>query len=292
MFIRDLIRDSEPSISFEFFPPKTDAGEDKLLGVIRDELAPLNPTFVSCTYGAGGSSRDRTLRVVERIASETDVTPMAHLTIVGHRPGELEAIVSDLAAAGIENILALGGDPPADDDAFVQPEDAFEHAIELVRLVHAHASGDFSVGCAGFPEVHPAAPDMETDVGHMIDKVKAGVDFILTQFFFEADHYWRFVETAERMGKPDEVPIIPGIMPVTNIKQITRMAELSGADFPPWLAEKLEAAGDDADAMAAVGIAEATKLCGELLDAGAPGLHFYTLNKSPATRQIYSNLDL
>lgn len=294
MFIRDRIAAAGRSFSFEFFPPKTPEGEAELWELLTGDLAALEPTFVSVTYGAGGSTRHRTIGLTARIARETSLLPMAHLTTVGTSRAELHGIVSALHEGGVRNILALRGDPPRDGTDFAPPEDGLAHAIELVRLVHDLAPGDFCVGVAGFPEKHPDAGDFETDVRFLVEKVKAGADFVLTQFFFEARHWERLVETALDLGLPEDVPIIPGIMPVTNLKSITRMAELSGADFPAWLSEKLHAAEERGgeDAVWDVGIEEATKLCEDLLRAGAPGLHFYTLNKSPATRQIYLNLGL
>jgi methylenetetrahydrofolate reductase (NADPH) len=294
MFIRDRIAQSGKSFSFEFFPPKTSEGEAQLWDVLTEELAPLAPTFVSVTFGAGGSTQGRTIALTERIARETDLLPMAHLTTVGATRAELDSIVTQLKAAGVSNILALRGDPPRGVEDFVNPPGGLDHAIDLVRLVHDNPAGDFCVGVAGFPETHPDAVDFETDVRFLVEKVKAGADFVLTQFFFEAVHYRRLVETAAELGMPENVPIVPGIMPVTNLKSISRMAELSGADFPVWLEEKLvsaESAGGE-EAVWEVGLNEATRLCEELLQAGAPGLHFYTLNRSPATRQIYADLGL
>jgi methylenetetrahydrofolate reductase (NADPH) len=292
VLIRELIAAQGASYSFEFFPPKTPEAAEELWRVIRDDLAPLDPTFVSVTYGAGGSTRDRTIDLVIRIARETAVTPMAHLTTVGASPSHLHDVVTELAAGGVRNILALRGDPPRDAPDFVSPPDELTHAIDLVRLVRSHPAGDFCIGVAGFPEKHPDAPDFDTDVRHLVEKVKAGADFVITQFFFEARHYFRLVDAAYAAGLPESVPIIPGIMPVTNVRQITRFAQLSGAEFPAWLAERLNAVGDDPEAVRRVGVEEASKLCAELLERGAPGLHFYTLNRSTATREIYAALGL
>ncbi|MCC7077769.1 MAG: methylenetetrahydrofolate reductase [NAD(P)H] [Acidimicrobiia bacterium] len=294
MFIRDRIDQAGRSFSFEFFPPKTPEGEEQLWQVLTEDLAPLHPTFVSVTFGAGGSRRDHTIRLTERIGRETDLLPMAHLTTVGTTRAEIDGIVTQLHAAGVRNILALRGDPPRDQPDFVPPPGGLEHAVDLVRLIRDRDGDEFCVGVAGFPEKHPDAPDFETGVRHLVEKVKAGADFVLTQFFFEAVHYRRLVETAAELGLPEDVPVIPGIMPVTNLSSITRMAELSGTDFPAWLADRLGAAeaGGGSDAVWEAGVEEATRLCEDLLDAGAPGLHFYTLNRSPATRQIYVNLGL
>lgn len=292
MFLREAVLGRKPSISFEFFPPKSDDAEDELLRVIRDELAPLRPTFVSCTYGAGGSTRDRTLRVVARILAETDITPVAHLTTIGASREELSETVQLLYDMGVRNILALRGDPPQGETEYRPHPDGLPHAVDLVRLVKSHPAGRIGVGVAAFPETHPEAPDMETDVGWLVAKAAAGAEVAWTQFFFEARHYWRLLDTARRLGLPEDFPVIPGIMPVTNVSQIRRFAELSGSEFPGWLAERLHGAGEDPEAVRAVGVAAATDLCVELLDGGAPGLHFYTLNRSPATREIYRNLGI
>lgn len=289
-FIRDIIRERGRTFSFEFFPPKTDAGMDALWRVITEDLAPLDPAFVSVTYGAGGSTRDNTIHIVRRIAQETSITPMAHLTTVLAGREEIHRVVTELAEAGVRNILALRGDPPRDMPDYDRGGDEFAYAADLVEFIHEHAAAQFCVGVAAFPECHPLAPDLETDVANFVAKVNAGADFAITQFFFEAHHYWRYRELADRHGMPGDVPVIPGIIPVTNLAQVQRIAQLSGADFPGWLFERLAAAGDDPDTVHKVGVDQATELCRELLDGGAPGIHFYTLNKSPATRQIFANL--
>ena len=286
--IRDLLASGRRSFSFEFFPPKTDEGEATLWRAIR-ELEPLQPTFVSVTYGAGGSTRDRTIRIVQRIAAETALTAVAHFTCVGASRDELREVIRDIEAAGIRNVLALRGDMPSGPDAeWKAHEDGLAHADELVRLLHAE--GDFCVGVAAFPEGHPESADKATDVKHLANKVAAGADFAVTQFFFDAADYFQLVEMAADAGCA--VPIIPGIMPVTNVSQIERFAKLSGAAFPPDLAERLHAVEDDPEAVRAIGVEVATELCRELLDGGAPGLHFYTLNRSTATREIYERLGL
>ncbi len=293
MSIRSLIASGERLISFEFFPPKSAEAEEKLWQIIRNELAPLRPDFISVTYGAGGSTRDRTLRLVERIATETEITPVAHLTTVLATGAELESILDRLDAAGVHDVLALRGDPPAG----IEPgaplhHDGLAHAVDLVRLIRARGRDHFSVGVAAYPEVHPEAMDAESDARHLVEKVRAGADFVVTQFFFEARHYLDLRERALCLGLPDAVPIIPGIMPVTNLKQIERFAELSGAELPEWMKERLRAVAGDPSAVRALGVELATELCSELLEAGAPGLHFYTLNRSSATREIYKNLGL
>ena len=293
MSIRSLIASGERLISFEFFPPKSAEAEEKLWQIIRNELAPLRPDFISVTYGAGGSTRDRTLRLVERIATETEITPVAHLTTVLATEAELESILDRLDAAGVHDVLALRGDPPAG----IEPgaplhHDGLAYAVDLVRLIRARGRDHFSVGVAAYPEVHPEAADAESDARHLVEKVRAGADFVVTQFFFETRHYLDLRERARRLGLPDAVPIIPGIMPVTNLKQIERFAELSGAELPEWMKERLRAVAGDPSAVRALGVELATELCSELLEAGAPGLHFYTLNRSSATREIYKNLGL
>lgn len=288
--IRDIIGERDRSFSFEFFPPKTDAGTESLWRVITEDLAPLDPAFVSVTYGAGGSTRDNTIRIVRRIAAETDITPMAHLTTVLATRDEIRQVVAELAAAGVRNILALRGDPPRDMPDYDRGSDEFAYAADLVEFIHEHPDADFCVGVAAFPETHPLSPNLDTDVRNFVAKVKAGADFAITQMFFEARHYWRYRDLAAQYGMPEGVPIIPGIMPVTNVSQVQRIAQLSGADFPAWLLDRLTAAGDDPEAVHRVGVEAATELCRELLDGGAPGIHFYTLNKSPATREIFANL--
>jgi len=272
-----------PSYSFEFFPPRTPAAEIALTTAL-EELEPLGPSYVSVTYGAGGSTREKTHEIVTGILRDTQMTPMAHLTCVGHTRAQLEEIVARYQASGIENILALGGDPPPDLDL---PKGELEHAIELVRLVRG--IGDFSVGVAAHPEPHPRSASRESDRLHTAEKL-AEADFAITQFFFDAEHYFDLVESLRAHGV--DKPVIPGIMPATTIGSIKRMSQLQGSEFPRWLADKLEAVADDPDAVFALGIEEATKLARSLIDGGAPGLHFYTLNRSTATRQIYDNLGL
>jgi methylenetetrahydrofolate reductase (NADPH) len=271
------------SISFEFFPPKTAEAEAQLERTLR-ELEPLNPSYVSVTYGAGGTTRERTHDLVVGINRDTPMTAMAHLCCAAHTRAELEAIVVRYRDAGVENILALGGDPPKDLDL---PPGELEHAIDLVRLIRG--VGDFSIGVAVHPEPHPRSPSLESDRRYTAEKL-AEADFGVTQFFFEARHYFDLV--AALRGRGVDRPVIPGIMPVLSIAGIKRMAELQGSAFPDWLAARLHAVEDDPAAVRRVGIEAATSLCAELLDGGAPGLHFYTLNRSPATREIAANLGL
>ncbi len=272
------------TVSFEFFPPKTDAAQ-LTLGRTIAELEPLNPSFVSVTYGAGGSTRQRTHEVVAWVRKETPITPMAHLTCFGHTRAEIAEILDNYRAAGIENILALGGDPPKDPCAGEGPSE-YTYASELVEDVLA--AGDFSVGVAAHPELHPRSPDRDSDRRCLADKLRHA-DFAITQFFFEAEHYARLIDDLAALGC--DKPVIPGIMPVTNKGQVQRMAELSGAAFPAWLAERLEAA-HDADEVRRIGVEVATELCARVLELGAPGLHFYTLNRSTATREIHANLGI
>ena len=284
--VRDLIDAGEKSFSFEFFPPKDEAGERQLWKALR-ELESLHPTFVSVTYGAGGSTRDRTVRVTHQIAADTSMTPLAHLTCVGHSRDELRSVIGSYADAGIRNILALRGDPAEGPTApYVMHPEGLRYAVELVEMVKS--LGDFCVGVAAFPEAHPSAESLEADARVLAAKAKAGAEFAITQLFFRADDYFRLVDRVSALGV--DIPIIPGIMPITNLAQIRRMTELSGAELPDEVVSRVARHGDDAAAVRSEGIAIATELCDTLLAGGAPGLHFYTLNRSKATREIYANL--
>ena len=280
--INDLLAAGR-TFSFEFFPPKSDAAQLSLGRTIA-ELETLHPAFVSVTYGAGGSTRERTRDLVVWMRKETNIAPMAHLTCVGHTRADIDAILDTYQSAGIENILALGGDPPTD-PADVRPSD-YAYALDLVD--HLRDRGGFSIGVAAHPEGHPRSASRADDRRFLAEKLRRA-DFAITQFFFEAGHYVRMVEELAALGV--DKPIIPGIMPVTNRSQVQRMAELSGAAFPAWLAGRLDGI-DDPDEVRRIGVDAATELCAELLAAGAPGLHFYTLNRSTATREIYANLGL
>ena len=268
--------------SFEFFPPKTDSAQLSL-GRAIGELEPLAPSFVSVTYGAGGSTRQRTHAVVSWMRKETTLTPMAHLTCQGHVRSEIRDILNDYAADGVENILALGGDVPTDGEP--APSD-YTYASDLLEDVVT--DGRSSVGVAAHPELHPRSPDRATDRKFLAAKL-ARADFAITQFFFDLDVYVQMVNELADLGVTK--PILPGIMPVTNKNQIRRMAELSGAAFPTWLADRLDRT-DDAEEIRRIGVDAATELCQGLLDVGAPGLHFYTMNRSTATSEIYANLGL
>jgi len=284
--VRELLATGQPSFSFEFFPPKTDDGWNQLWRAIR-ELEPLQPTFVDVTYGAGGTTRDRTVELVRRIAEETPLTVVAHLTCVSATVAEIRDVIDELGAAGIRNILALRGDMPGDPlAAFRSTPGGLDYAEDLVRLLKE--SGDFCVGVAAFPEKHREAPDLDTDTKFLAQKCAAGADFAVTQLFFDAVDYVALVQRLRRLGC--DVPVIPGIMPVTNVRQILSISKLSGAAFPPDVERRLYAIQDDPEAVRAIGVDVATQLCRQLLAAGAPGIHFYTLNRSTATRQIYESL--
>ncbi|HWF56158.1 MAG TPA: methylenetetrahydrofolate reductase [NAD(P)H] [Solirubrobacteraceae bacterium] len=279
---------SEPVFSFEFFPPKSDEGERNLRAAL-EALQPMQPDFASVTYGAGGSTRDRTLEIVTWLNQELGIEALAHLTCVGASREELRGILDQTVAAGIENVLALRGDPPRGQTQWTPHPDGFHYSTELVALI-ADAYPRVSIGAACFPEVHPQALDMASDVRFLRAKVDAGASFLITQLFFDNELYFRFVDEARAAGI--EVPILPGIMPITNVAQIKTITGLCGATIPPELLEQLEARADDPDAVLELGVSYATLQCAELLARGARGIHFCTLNRSAATRAILSALRL
>jgi methylenetetrahydrofolate reductase (NADPH) len=271
------------TFSFEFSPPKS-ADASLTLGRTIAELEPLGPSFVSVTYGAGGGTREFTRDTVLWVRRETNIPPMAHLTCVGHTRAEIEDIIGTYVNAGVENVLALAGDPPKD-PADARPSD-YRYATELIE--HLRSIANLSIGVAAHPEGHPRSPDLVTDRRHLATKL-AMADFAVTQFFFDIDHYKSLVNDLADMGVTK--PVLPGIMPVTNINQIKRMAELSGAEVPSWVLERLEKGATPED-VRRIGIEIATELCADLLAMDVPGLHFYTLNRSTATREIYAQLGL
>jgi methylenetetrahydrofolate reductase (NADPH) len=281
-----MLEQEGTSYSFEFFPPKDDAGERTLWEAIR-RLERIRPTFVSVTYGAGGSTRERTVRVTDRIARETTLTPMAHLTCVGSSVTALRQVVGQYAGAGIRNVLALRGDPPGGPGTAWMPNaEGLNHADELVALIRS--LGNFTVGVAAFPDGHPESSSLDQDADVLVSKADAGAEFAVTQFVFDADSYVRLRDRVVARGR--SLPIIPGLMPVTSFAQVRRMAKMSGTPLPPSVVSRLEAVADDPDAVREVGVQIATELSQRLLAEGAPGLHFYTMNRSLATLQVYANL--
>ena len=285
MRISELLAAQRPFFSFEFFPPRNDEAHAQLLETART-LRELRPAFVSVTYGAGGSTRARTVEVSKQIRNDIRLNVMAHVTCVGSSRADLRTLLSDLEAGGIENVLALRGDPPRDTTGFVQPEGGFAHASDLIAMTKR--AFRFCIGAACHPEKHMEAPDMETDLRHLKEKVDAGAEFLITQLFFDNDKYFSFVDRAREIGIT--VPILPGIMPVTNFEQIRRFTALCGATIPPKLLVELEARQAEPKAVEDLGVAYATLQCADLLRRGAPGIHFYTLNRSPASRAIVSSL--
>ena len=283
-----LARSGDPTFSFEFFPPKTPEGEENLYAALR-ELQPLEPSYVSVTYGAGGTTREKTIEIVANIRERFGLEAMAHFTCVNATVDDLRAALDQLRDAGVENVLALRGDPPAGEDRWTKTEGGLEYSRELVQLLKAEYPG-FAIAGAAFPETHIDATSPEEDLRHLKAKVDAGATFLVTQLFFENRFYFDFVERARAIGIT--VPIIPGVMPITSIDGIKRMTALSGSALPAGLEQSLEARRGDAEAVAELGVSYATLQCADLLAGGAPGIHFYTLNRSPATRAILSALKL
>ena len=284
--MRELLESGGRSFSFEFFPPRDEAGEQQLWQAIT-ELEPYGPTFVSVTYGAGGATRDRTVAITERIARETSLLPVAHLTCVGHTTDELSTILDELNAAGVRHVMALRGDPPGGPGSPWEPtEGGVTYASDLVALIHQRA--DMRIGVAAFPEGHVDAADLETDARVLKAKHDAGAEFAVTDMVLRASDYVALAERASAVGA--DFPIIPGIMPILNLRSMERMVAFSRRELPEEITSRLTPLADDPGALRAEGIAIATELCEELLAAGAPGLHFYTLNRSKATREIFANL--
>jgi methylenetetrahydrofolate reductase (NADPH) len=287
MQIRNLFGQGRPLFSFEFFPPKTEVGAAKLEAVIRD-LKELSPDFVSVTYGAGGSTRQRTVDLVSRIQREDGICAMAHLTAVAATRDQIALQVEEWRRSGIENIIPLRGDPPADMPDYVQPADGFLHASEMVAFIRERHGAALCLAGAGYPEGHPQCRDLVEDMKHLVTKVKAGLDFIVTQVFYDNRVYFEFVARARAAGIT--IPIVPGIMPITDVAQIERITRMCGATIPPLLLGEMEKRRNDPAAVLQLGVAQATAQCAGLLAGGAPGIHFYTLNQSPATRLILTAL--
>jgi methylenetetrahydrofolate reductase (NADPH) len=285
MRIVEKLGGSSPAISFEFFPPKDQEGVDRLFATVAD-LAPFAPAYVSVTYGAGGSTRQLTVDLVGRIQRDVGIEAMAHLTCVGATQAELGGVLDQLEQKGVQNVIALRGDPPKGSTTFVTPEGGFGHASELAAFVKAR--GNFCVAGACYPEKHPEAPSLEADLLNLKRKVDAGAEFLITQLFFDNADYFAFVERARAIGI--NVPIIAGIMPVTNVSQSKRFTAMCGAQLPAALLQKLDAVAADADAVGEIGVEHAVAQCQELLAKGAPGVHFYTLNRSKATVEILKRL--
>lgn len=285
MKIVDKLRQGSPSFSFEFFPPKDEAGMDRLFSTIQD-LRGYQPTYVSVTYGAGGSTRRLTVDLVCRIQTEVGLDAMAHLTCVGADRMEIKGVLDQLQRGGIQNVLPLRGDPPRGSSQFKKVEGGFGYAAELIEFIRPRY--DFCLAAACYPEGHPEAPSIEQDVRFLKAKVEAGVDFLITQLFFDNRDYFSFMDRVQRVGI--KVPILAGIMPITNTNQIKRFTAMCGAKIPAHLAGKLDAAGADLESVQKIGVEHATVQCRELLEQGAPGIHFYTLNRSRATVRVLEAL--
>ena len=285
MKLIDVLKQDKPTFSFEFFPPKDNDGFDKLFETI-DNLKPLNPAFVSVTYGAGGSTRSKTIDLVGRIKKEIGLESMAHLTCVGHNSDEILNVLESIKKQNVDNVLALRGDPPVGEKNFTKPNNGFGYAVELVQFICERFS--FCVGVAGYPEGHPESSNREEDLFHLKEKVLAGASFIVTQLFFDNKYYFDFVASLRKIGV--DVPVIPGIMPIVNLKQIKRFTKMCGATIPHELMVRLEEVQDDPESVCQIGIDHAANQCRKLLMQGAPGIHFYTLNRSRATLSVLERL--
>ena len=289
MKIADLYGKGRPVFSFEFFPPRTDEAAEELLDAVGELKDRYHPDFVSVTYGAGGSTRERGIGVVERIQQELGLPTMAHLTCVGHTAGELDGVVDELVGHGVNNILALRGDPPQGEDTFTVHEGGYAHATDLIEHLRARPDlPDLCIGAACYPEDHPESPSKEEDMRWTLAKQEAGADFLITQLFFDNDDYFRAIDRAEKAGIT--IPLVPGIMPITNVAQVERFTKMCGATIPPVLMERLEKRRGQPGRVMATGIEWAIDQSIELLERGVPGLHFYTLNKSEATRTILAGV--
>ena len=285
MRVDDLLGRDEPVFSFEFFPPKTEEGVATLFETV-EALKPLEPDYVSVTYGAGGATREGTVEIANRIRSEYGLEVMAHLSCVGETQEGLAALLARFAESGISNVLALRGDPPRGDDTFEQHEGGLSSAAELTGFIRERH--DFAIGGACFPEVHPEAEDLSSDLRYLKTKVDAGASFLITQLFFDNRVYWDFVASAREAGI--DVPIIPGVIPIASYGQVARICKLCDASIPPELDEAMRSLGGDEDAEAMLGVAFAARQCDELLAGGAPGIHFYALNRAPGVRAVLSAL--
>ncbi|CAD5106419.1 methylenetetrahydrofolate reductase [NAD(P)H] [Zestomonas carbonaria] len=272
--------------SFEFFPAKTEAGHEKLLATAR-QLATYNPDFFSCTYGAGGSTRDRTVATVLQLDSEVKVSTAPHLSCVGDSKAELRALLTQYQEAGIQRIVALRGDLPS---GMGMASGELRYASDLVEFIRAETGDRFHIEVAAYPEMHPQARNLEDDLANFVRKVKAGADSAITQYFFNADSYFYFVDRVQKLGV--DVPVVPGIMPITNYSKLARFSDACGAELPRWIRKQLEAYGDDARSIQAYGEQVVTEMCERLLQGGAPGLHFYTLNQADPSLAIWKNLKL